>query len=217
MRPEDLPADADTPRDALLEAAFAQFMQQAQAPPDFAARVRARVARLPAEGRPRSWRRRITAWLTGAAEPWDRTEADRPAAGWALPHPHRGWTVVLATGLVLSLLGNVWLGVQRAGPGSGGDPTPRGASPGPVGRVQLAFADDAREQDIRTLLLSLRATILAGPSLEGVYLVQVPLDWLTPRLRGTPNAPHTAEAMGRLLEALRAHPAVRLAEPGAAS
>jgi hypothetical protein len=77
----------------------------------------------------------------------------------------------------------------------------------------VAFTDDAREQDVRTLLLSLRATIVAGPSPQGLYLVQVPLAWLAPRLRGSPGTPTTTEPMHLLLEELRAHPAVRLAEP----
>jgi hypothetical protein len=69
-----------------------------------------------------------------------------------------------------------------------------------------------REQDLRTLLLSLRATILAGPSPQGVYLVQVPLTQLVPRVRGGAEAP-SPDPMHLLLEELRAHPAVRLVEP----
>jgi hypothetical protein len=70
-----------------------------------------------------------------------------------------------------------------------------------------------REQDLRTLLLSLRATILAGPSPQGVYLVQVPLTRLVPRLRGAAETPSAPDPMHLLLEELRAHPAIRLAEP----
>jgi hypothetical protein len=108
---------------------------------------------------------------------------------------------VLATCLVLSLLGNVWLGVRLFGKAGVADTS---------GRIRLAFADGVREQEVRTLLLSLQATIIRGPSPQGVYLVQVPL--LRLRLRGT-EAPAPAEAMRLLLEELRAHPAVRLAEP----
>jgi hypothetical protein len=79
--------------------------------------------------------------------------------------------------------------------------------------LRLAFADGVREQDLRALLVSLRATILAGPSAQGLYTVQVPLEWLVPRLRGTAGAPDTAEAMRLLLEELQAHPAVRFVEP----
>jgi hypothetical protein len=128
--------------------------------------------------------------------------------------------VALATCLVLSLLGNLWLGVQRTGQDrvavpDKGPARPRDAAPGASGVLRLAFADDVREQDLRTLLLSLRATILAGPSPQGLYTVQVPLAGLVPRLRGTAEAPDTAEAMRLLLEELRAHPAVRFVEPAA--
>jgi hypothetical protein len=124
---------------------------------------------------------------------------------------------VLVTCLVLSVLGNVWLGVQLAGQGqiarTAQEPMPSTAPPvEPSGRVRVAFADHALEQDIRTLLLSLRATILAGPSPQGVYLVQVPLAWLVPRLRGNPGT-SPPDPLRLLLEELRAHPAVRLAEP----
>jgi hypothetical protein len=123
------------------------------------------------------------------------------------------------TCLVLSLLGNVWLGMQRAGKDQVADtregepPSSSGAAPGQYGRIRLAFTNDVREQDLRTLLLSLQATIVEGPSPQGIYLVQVPLAWLVPRLRGSQGMPPIPEPMRLLLEELRAHPAVRLAEP----
>jgi hypothetical protein len=128
------------------------------------------------------------------------------------------WRGALVTCLVLSVLSNVWLGVQLVGPArvarTDKEPVPStGASQESYGQVRLAFADDAREQDLRTLLLSLRATILAGPSPQGTYLVQVPLAWLVPRLRGNTGTPTNTDPMHLLLEELRAHPAVRLAEP----
>jgi len=61
MRHQGPSEDADTPRDPLLEAAFTHLVQQAQAPPEFAARVRARATLLHAEGRPQSWSRRVAA------------------------------------------------------------------------------------------------------------------------------------------------------------
>jgi hypothetical protein len=125
--------------------------------------------------------------------------------------------VWLAACLVLSVLGNVWLGVQLLGK-VGSDNThyasSRAGGPSQETRVQirLAFADDFREQALRKLLLSLRATIIAGPSPQGIYTVLVPL----PRLRGIPGAPgasNTSDAQRRLIEELRAEPYVRLAEP----
>jgi hypothetical protein len=239
MRPQRPSEDADTPRDPLLEAAFTHLVQQAQAPPEFAARIRARATLLRAEGRLWSWRRRVAAWL-GADWPRHVSSANVQVASWRTrPRLSHVWTVVLATCLVLSLLGNVWLGVQLVGqarvartagepwPASGtpqrpygriartaGEPRPfSGAPEGPYGWIRLAFADNVREQDLRTLLLSLRATILAGPSPQGVYLVQVPLAWRVPPQRGSSGAPTTTDPMHLLLEELRANPAVRLAEP----
>ena len=70
MRSQEPAGDADASRDPLLETAFTHFVQQAQAPPAFAARVRARAQRQRAEVGPRSWGRRLVAWL-GAGGPWD--------------------------------------------------------------------------------------------------------------------------------------------------
>ena len=217
MRPQEPAGDADTPRDPLLEAAFTHFVQQAQAPPAFAARVRARAQRQRAAVGPWSWGRRLGAWL-GAGGRWDVAGDDQASPGGCARGRGGVWRGVLVTCLVLSVLGNVWLGVQLVGQGrvarTAQGPAPStGAPQEPSSRVRVAFADNAREQDVRTLLLSLRATILAGPSPQGVYLVQVPLAWLVPRLRGSPGTPTTTDPMDLLLEELRAHPAVRLAEP----
>ena len=140
--------------------------------------------------------------MTGRGVLRGQPGTDVPEGRWPLrPRLGQVRTVVLATCLVLSLLGNVWLGVRLFGQGGTGDTS---------GRIRLAFADEVREQEVRTLLLSLRATIIRGPSPQGVYLVQVPLSRL--RLRGT-EEPVPAESMRLLLEELRMHPAVRLAEP----
>jgi hypothetical protein len=77
--------------------------------------------------------------------------------------------------------------------GSGGEP----------GRVhlQVVFADDITEREIRTLLSSIRATIVAGPSPMAVYTVALAAD--------DREAP--AQTQERLA-LLRSHPKVRLAE-----
>jgi hypothetical protein len=202
--------EEDTSRDPLLEAAFTQFVQQAQAPPAFAAAVRRRVALRQAQGQLGAWPRQVAAWR-GAGAP----------GRWRIM-PGRLRTVGLVACLVLSFCGNIWLGVQLIGQARVADsgqvplgPLPH-IVPGLYGQVRLAFVDDVREHDLRTLLLSLRATILAGPLPQGVYLVQVPLEGLVPRLRGSPGTPSTPEPMRLLLEELRAHPAIRLAEPATA-
>ena len=197
--------ESPPPRDPLLEAAFEQFVQQAQAPPEFAARVRARVARAhPVTG--------FAGW------PWLRGPA------WA--------RLALATGLVLSLaLNGVWLGSFLLAPALrvahrsilGSEDIPQAITPptreAPLqesyGRVRLAFANEVREQELRTLLLDLRATIIDGPSPQGVYVVQVPLAEF-PLLRWDAAKRRTADPMRLLLEELRAYPAVRLAEPASA-
>jgi len=148
---------------------------QEAVPADLPARVMARAAAGP---QPRAWR---WGWLHLGDSPW------------TLP--------VLTTGLVLSLVCNIWLGARLVGPGG---------SAGSNGRVRLAFVDTVRELELRRLLLSLRATIIQGPSPKGVYLVQVPLARL--RLRGA-EEPITADPLHVLLEELQAHPAIRLAEP----
>jgi hypothetical protein len=146
-------------------------------PEDFYARVMARAASVP-EPRPSRWA-------------WRRLGVP----GWVFP--------ALATGLVLSLAVNTWLGVWRVEhPGVADTGT----------RIRLAFADGVREQELRTLLLSIQATMIAGPSFEGLYTVKVPLERLFPSVRGQ-EAPDTAEKLRLLLEELRTQPAVRLAEP----
>jgi hypothetical protein len=212
------PARDEAPqRDPLLEEAFTHFVQQAQAPAEFAERVRARVNLLPPEGWLRSWARHIATALAQASGRWKGPRAiGREEIQWRRPRTSRvrlGW---LVTGLVLSVLGNVWLGVQLRGK-PGADDTrlapARAAGPSQETReIRLAFTDGVREQALRKLLLSLRATIVAGPSPEGVYTVLVPL----PRLRGIPSSQgvsNTADALRRLIEELRAEPDVRLAEP----
>jgi hypothetical protein len=74
------------------------------------------------------------------------------------------------------------------------------AEPGRV-HLQVVFADDITEREIRILLSSVGATIVAGPTPMAVYTVALAAD--------------DREASARTretLELLRAHPKVRLAE-----
>jgi anti-sigma factor RsiW len=75
-----------------------------------------------------------------------------------------------------------------------------GAAAGRV-HLQVVFADDITEREIRTLLSSTGATIVAGPTPMAVYTVALAGDD-----RGGPA--RTRET----LEVLRGHPKVRLAE-----
>jgi hypothetical protein len=76
-----------------------------------------------------------------------------------------------------------------------------GPEPGTL-RIQVIFADDTTEQEIRTLLSSVGATIVAGPSSMAVYILAV-----------TPHGSDGAARTGQTLAVLREHPKVRLAEP----
>ena len=67
--------------------------------------------------------------------------------------------------------------------------------------LQVVFGDDITEREIRTLLSSIEATIVAGPTPMAVYTVALAGDD-----RG--GAARTRET----LAVLRAHPKVRLAE-----
>src|SRR5712692_3689753 len=90
--------DAGTPRDPLLEAAFRHLVQQAQAPPDFAARVHARIAQRYPARQPWTWRRAVALWGGGAGVPrGDRgvevqeesRQARRGWLAWLAPVGHR--------------------------------------------------------------------------------------------------------------------------------
>jgi Putative zinc-finger len=67
--------------------------------------------------------------------------------------------------------------------------------------LQMVFADDMTEQELRALLTSIGGTIVKGPSPLGVYTVEIPVS------EGSPDL------VDPLLDAVRAHPKVRFAEP----
>jgi hypothetical protein len=91
------------------------------------------------------------------------------------------------------------------------------ASPGPLYRtlsdagaipesgrshIQVIFAEDITEREMRTLLKSIGAMIVSGPSPVAVYTLGIPAG--------------DSDASGRIRETLavlRAHPKIRLAEP----
>jgi hypothetical protein len=142
------------------------------------------VALLGPEEQPRSWRRRVVTWLRVVGILRRSPDADVQGEPW-LTHmrPARVWLVVMGTCLVLSVLGNVWLGMRLGG--QAGAVFHTLSEQEPRGNIRLAFADDVREQDRTQFLLSLGAAVVAGPSMQGVYTVLVPL----PQLRGSPSGP----------------------------
>jgi RNA polymerase sigma factor (sigma-70 family) len=67
--------------------------------------------------------------------------------------------------------------------------------------LQVVFADEMTAQELRALLSSIGGTIVKGPSALGVYTVEIPVS------EGSPDL------VNPILDAERAHPKVRLAEP----
>lgn len=67
--------------------------------------------------------------------------------------------------------------------------------------ISVVFAEDITEQEVRTLLNTIQGAIVAGPSAMAVYTVAIP-----------PSGDERPGQVQAALEALRAHPKVRLAE-----
>jgi Putative zinc-finger len=68
-------------------------------------------------------------------------------------------------------------------------------------QLQMAFTDDMTDQELRALLTSIGGTIVKGPSPLGFYTVQIPVS------EGSPDL------VDPILDAVRTHRKVRLAEP----
>src|SRR5262249_15888942 len=68
------------------------------------------------------------------------------------------------------------------------------------GQIRAVFAEDMMEHELRALLTSIGGTIVQGPSQLGVYTVGI-------------LQPEDRSDLIRLVQTMRAHPKVRLAEP----
>ncbi|MFH0340562.1 MAG: anti-sigma factor family protein [Chromatiales bacterium] len=79
--------------------------------------------------------------------------------------------------------------------------SPTEADPTDAPRVKLALSEDAKEKEIRSLLLGMHASIVQGPNSLGVYVVALPK--------------HSPAQLAQVLRELRAHPKVRFAERAA--
>ncbi|MGH8570350.1 MAG: S8 family serine peptidase, partial [Gammaproteobacteria bacterium] len=79
--------------------------------------------------------------------------------------------------------------------------SPTKADPTDAPRVKLALTEDAKEKEIRSLLLAMHASIVKGPNSLGVYVVALPK--------------HSPSQLAQVLGELRAHPKVRFAERAA--
>jgi hypothetical protein len=121
-------------------------------------------------------------------------EATPSSLRWALAG-QTALIVLLAAAIVLQLSAAPSLIYQTlSDPGAGPDPRRM--------HIQVVFADDMTEREIRRLLTSVGAAIVAGPSPTAAYTLAIAGD-----------APDGAARIQKTLEVLRAHPEVRLAEP----
>jgi Putative zinc-finger len=114
------------------------------------------------------------------------------------------WALVTQGAMIVLLAGVlVWQEPFSPGPlyrtlSDGGDHVPQGQV-----HIQVVFAEDITEREVRELLTSVGGTIVNGPSSEGLYTVAIPL---------AENSPAFVDPA---LKALREHGKVLLAEPTA--
>jgi Putative zinc-finger len=112
------------------------------------------------------------------------------------------WALAAQSAMILLLAGVLmWQAPFSPGPvyrtlADDGDQPPQSQA-----RLQVVFADDMTEQELRALLTGIGGTIVKGPSALGFYTVEIPVS------EGSPDL------VDPILEAVRAHQKVRLAEP----
>lgn len=161
--------------------------------PAHVARVLARIEASEARRtRLRDWYDTLAAWGQACRELLQST-----------PHAIR-WTLAAQAALLL-VLASLWV-LQPPWPAPGqyhtlSDGTNQAAPWPHQAAIRVVFAGDTTVDEIRILLTSIGGTMVGGPSPLGVYTVGLPL---------------AGERLMRLeagLNALRAHPKVRLAEP----
>jgi hypothetical protein len=137
---------------------------------------------------------------------WDRLRVQFARPLLALQSTPRlvRWALAAQGAMILLLAGVlVWQEPFSSGPlyrtlSDGGDQVPQGQV-----HIQVVFAEDITEREVRELLISIGGTIVKGPSSEGLYTVALPLP---------ENLPAFVDPA---LNALREHGKVLLAEPTA--
>ena len=158
--------------------------------PEHFARLMERIDRGSASAAPERWRIRVREWIEKIRLAFQETPslfrwalaAETAAIG--LLAATIAWQASVAPSLLYQTLSDA------------------GSSPEPSRvHLQVVFADDITEREIRKLLSSIGATIVAGPSPMAVYTVALSAD-------GREAPAQTQEK----LALLRAHPKVRLAE-----
>jgi anti-sigma factor RsiW len=156
--------------------------------PEHLARLMERIDRESTSAAPQRWRIRVREWIEKIQLAFQETPS---LFRWALVAE----TAAIILLVAIMLQGSLAPSFYRTLSDSGSRPEP--------GRVHLhvVFADDITEREIRTLLSSIGATIVAGPTPMAVYTVALATD--------------DREAPARTRETLallRAYPKVRLAE-----
>jgi len=158
--------------------------------PEHFARLMERIDRGSASAAPERWRIRVREWIEKIRLVFQQTPS---LFRWALAAQTAAIVLLAAAIIWQASLAPSLLYQTLSDAGSGPEP----------GRVtlQVVFTDDITEGEIRKLLSSIRATIVAGPSPMAVYTVALAAD------------DHAAPAQTQeRLALLRAHPKVRLAE-----
>jgi hypothetical protein len=173
-----------------IAAAVRSSEEAARAPsPEHLARLMERIDRESASAAPERWRIRVREWIEKIRLAFQETPS---LFRWALAAETAAIGLLAAT---ITWQASVAPSFYRTLSDAGGSPEP--------GRVhlQVVFADDITEREIRTLLSGIGAMIVAGPSPMAVYTIALAADD-----RAAP-----AQTRERLA-LLRAHPKVRLAE-----
>ena len=158
--------------------------------PEHFARLMERIDRASASAAPERWRIRVREWIEKIRLAFQETPS---LFRWALAAQTAA--IVLLTAATIWQASVAPFSLYRTLSDAGSGPE--------AGRVhlQVVFADDITEREIRRLLSNIRATIVAGPSPMAVYTVALAAD------------DHEAPAQTQeRLALLRAHPKVRLAE-----
>ena len=158
--------------------------------PEHLARLMERIDRASTSAAPERWRNHAREWIEKIRRHFQETPS---LFRWALAAQTAA--IVLLTAATIWQASVTPFSLYRTLSNAGSAPE--------AGRVhlQVVFADDITEREIRTLLSSIEATIVAGPTPMAVYTVALAGDD-----RG--GAARTRET----LAVLRAHPKVRLAE-----
>jgi anti-sigma factor RsiW len=173
-------------------AAVVRSSEEAAQPPspEHLARLMERIDRASVSAGPGPWRMRVREWLEKIRLAFQGTPS---LFRWALAAQTAA--IVLLTAATLWQASVAPSLLYRTLSDADG-----GTEPGRV-TLQVVFADDITEREIRTLLGSIGATIVAGPSPMAVYTVAIAAD----------SREASAQTQERLA-LLRAHPKVRLAE-----